>query len=248
MHSSTTEPIRRGRAVLRTHGTRSTARPARSRPIVVFCRSARWVDPRRPCRTPLQVPAVRNPVAPRPPTGVPGGRPPDPDMHDAPIGARRRSCGASRMPHMPDTPRLAAIASNVASCMIREPPRVCDPDPPPFRCPPLKPCASRPPRNQRPDRPARTPGGTASRLGPLGIRPRHDQAGRESSGWTPSAARPQIRPRGPGPRCGSRRRAGCPPAGRHDERAAAAPVARRSAGRPCTARTAASRGSGRRRS
>jgi hypothetical protein len=37
---------------------------------------------------------------------------------------------------------------------------------------------------------ARPPGRPASRLGPLGIRPRHDRAGRESSGWTPSVRNP----------------------------------------------------------
>ncbi len=44
---------------------------------------------------------------------------------------------------------------------------------------------------------ARPPSGrasTASRHGPLGVRPRHDRAGRESSGWTPSEARPQAAP------------------------------------------------------
>ena len=39
---------------------------------------------------------------------------------------------------------------------------------------------------------ARTLGRTASRLGALGIRPRQDRAGRESSGWTSSEARPTI--------------------------------------------------------
>ncbi len=160
MHSSTIEPIRRGRAVLRTHGMRHTARPAQMPSIAVLCRFARRIDPRGARRTPLQMPAV-TPIRPTTaeggaavprgglggpadngrhlrgmqssPGAVPraGGRcsgPPGPfratrDMHDAPIGARRRSRGLSRMPHMPHTPRPTRIAPNGAPRMLREPPR-----------------------------------------------------------------------------------------------------------------------------
>jgi hypothetical protein len=60
------------------------------------------------------------------------------DLHDGPFGARRRGRGLSRMPHMPDTPRLAGIASNGASRMLCEPRGAGDPLPSHSRCPPSK--------------------------------------------------------------------------------------------------------------
>ena len=123
MHSSTIGPIRRGPAVLRMHGTHHTARPAQMRSIVVLCRFARRIDPRGARHTPLQMPAVKNPIRPTTTEEIsdPRGRFPTRDMHDAPIGARRRSRGLSRMPHMPDRPRPTGIASNGASRMLRAP-------------------------------------------------------------------------------------------------------------------------------
>jgi selenocysteine-specific elongation factor len=54
-------------------------------------------------------------------------------------------------------------------------------------------------RGEAPEPTGRTPppsgrARAASRHGPLGVRPRHGRAGRESSGGTPSEARPQNRP------------------------------------------------------
>ncbi len=98
------------------------------------------------------------------------------------------------------------------------------------------------------DRRARTPRGTGiPATAPLGILASPNGPAAISSGGR-RAQRGPKQPREPDPLRGSRRPAGCPRAGRHDERAAAAPVARRSAGRPCRVRTDASRGSGRRRS
>jgi len=184
MYSSTTEPIRRGRAVPRTCGTRNTARPARSRPIAVSC----------------MLPSPR-----RLPADVPRAVSRDRDMHDAPIGARRRSRGLWRMLHLPDRPQPTAIASNGASRMIREPPRACDPPPPTSRCQPLKnPTAPRPPRNQRP------PGTDARRTrhcgdGPLGILASPNGPAAIPSGGCRAPARPEIAvrpPTAPGPESG----------------------------------------------
>ena len=143
--------------------TRHGRRQMRS--IAELCRCARRIDPRGARHTPSRCP----PLKPNPPhdhqTGYgapPGAVSPDPDMHDAPIDARRRSRGLSRMPHTPHTPRPTGTASNGASSMLRNPQRLPTGTPHPHsRCPPLKTQPDpRPPWNQRPHRRARTPGGT----------------------------------------------------------------------------------------
>ncbi len=121
------------------HGRRKCPR------LPSYAGSLARTDPRVSPPHPLQMPAVKNPIRPVPAEGgaaVPGaglGGPADngrhlrgvrwspwavsrdPDMRNSPIGARRRSRGVSRMPHMPHTPRPTGNASNVASCMLRNP-------------------------------------------------------------------------------------------------------------------------------
>ena len=176
MHSTTTESIRRGRAVLRPcptcltrHGRRKCAR------LPSYAGSLAGSIREEPATPTLQVRAAKTQPAPRPPTGLqrsPGAVSRDRDLHDAPIGTRRRSRGLSRMPHMPDTPQPTGIAPNGASCMIRDPPPRRRPAPTHLQVPavkkPIRPTTTADPSDRPPGTDARRnrPHGCRAQRGP----------------------------------------------------------------------------------